>query len=120
MIDVIKVAEIVSGLAQIEENDGYSIMPTVSAACTEISDRLIKAEYSKDDRAVNAAVYLSFYRLLFYRILSQDAQTSFKAGDVTVSQSPSLVLEKAAVLRDEALLTAAPILNDTDFLFIKV
>ncbi len=120
MIDVIKVAKAVKRLMNIADDDNFSIIPTVTVACTELSDRLKSPEYADDERVVNAAVFLSYYRMVIKQLISDDAGTSFKAGDITISQSPSLATEKAAALRDDALLSAAPLLSDMEFVFEQV
>ena len=120
MIDVIKVAKAVKRLTNITDSQANELLPTVKGACTELSCRLKKDEYSKDFRAVNAAVYLSYYRLILRRIMIGDTPDCFKLGDITVTQSPSLILEKAAKLRDEAICQASCLLEDIDFIFRQV
>ena len=65
-------------------------------------------------------MYLSYYRIMLNAVLSGEYASSFKAGDITVTQTPALALENAARLRDEALISAAPLLRDTDFMFKQV
>lgn len=120
MIDVVKVAKAVRKIMKLSEDDTFDIMPTVSVACAQLTDRLKKAESSNDPRVINAAVYLSYYRLLLRNAAQDDTPASFKAGDVTISQSPALALKKASVLRDESIIAAAPLLEDMDFVFRQV
>lgn len=120
MIDVIKVAKAVKRLTNITDSQANELLPTVKGVCTELSGRLKKDEYAKDLRAVNAAVYLSYYRLILRQILLGDTTDYFKLGDITVTQSPSLILEKAAKLRDEAICQASCLLEDIDFMFRQV
>lgn len=120
MIDVVKVAKAVRKIMKLSQDDTFDIMPTVSVACAQLTDRLKKAESSNDPRVINAAVYLSYYRLLLRNAVQDDTPASFKAGDVTISQSPALALEKASVLRDESIIAAAPLLEDMDFVFRQV
>ncbi len=120
MIDVVKVAKAVRKIMKLTEEETFDVMPTVSVACAQLSDRLEKPEKASDPRVVNAAVYLSYYRLLLRNAAQDDTPTSFKAGDVTVSQSPALALSQAAALRDEAIIAAAPLLRDMDFVFRQV
>ena len=87
MIDVVKVAKAVRKIMNLSEDDTFDIMPTVSVACAQLTDRLKKAENSKDPRVINAAVFLSYYRLLLRNAAQDDTPTSFKAGDVTISLS---------------------------------
>ena len=60
MIDVVKVAKAVRKIMNLSEDDTFNIMPTVSVACAQLTDRLKKEENSKDPRVINAAVYLSY------------------------------------------------------------
>ncbi len=120
MIDAIKVAKAVKRLANASDSQANEFIPIVKGACTELSGRLKKEEYADDFRAVNAAVYLSYYRLILRQVLAGDSPDSFKIGDITVTQSPSLILEKAAKLRDDAICQASCLLEDIDFMFRQV
>ena len=120
MIDIIRVTKAVKKLAEIDDEAVFDIVPTVKTACAEISGRLKKEEYASDERVLNAAVCLSYYRVVLSKVLSGDIQTQFKAGDITVSQSPEIIVEKAAALRDEAMCAASPLIDDVDFIFRQV
>lgn len=120
MIDVVRVAKAVRKTMRLSQDETFDVIPTVSVACAQLSDRLENPKNASDQRVIDAAVYLSCYRLLLRNAAQDDTPTSFKAGDVTVSQSPALALEKAAALRDEAIIAAAPLLKDMDFVFRQV
>ncbi len=120
MIDVIKVAKAVKRLTNMPNSRVNELIPTVKGVCAELSGRLKKEEYADDFRAINAAVYLSYYRLVLRQILTGDYPDYFKLGDITVTQSPSLILEKAAKLRDDAVCGASCLLEDIDFIFRQV
>lgn len=120
MIDVIKVAKAVKRLTNVTDDQSDELFPTVRSVCSELTGRLKKDEYAADDRAVNAAVYLSYYRFILKQIVAGDFPDNFRAGDITVSQSPSLMLEKAAKLRDDAICQASALLEDLDFIFRQV
>ena len=47
MIDVVKVAKAVRKIMKLSEDDTFDIMPTVSVACAQLTDRLKKAEYPR-------------------------------------------------------------------------
>lgn len=51
---------------------------------------------------------------------TDEGVTSFKAGDVTVSISPAALAEQAEKEKTKAILAAAPLLKDDDFLFRQV
>ena len=120
MIDVIAVLSRVRHFSDVAGDEAFDITPVVAAACREMADRLVNDEAAADERIINACVYLSYYRLLLRAVLSGDITDTTKAGDITVSQSPSLRLEWAARMRDESLLAAYPLLKDTEFVFEQV
>lgn len=121
MIDVISVMQRVKNFGDIDgEHISFEIAPVIMSTCREIYGRLRDKNSDGDPRIVNACVYLSYYRLLLRAVLTGEITESTKAGDITVSQSPSLRLEWAANMRDEALLAAYPLLEDSDFVFEQV
>lgn len=120
MTQVVQAVKAVSRLLNSSEEERFDIIPYVRAACSEIGAKLKDKKDENDQRILNACVYLSYYRILLNCVLSGDCISSFKAGDITVSQSPSLALENAVRLRDDALIMAAPLLEDTDFMFKQV
>lgn len=120
MIDVIKVAKTVKRLINVTDDQTNNLLSTVRSVCVELSNRLKKDEYADDERAINAAVYLSYYRFILKQIVTGEFPEHFKAGDITVTQSPSLMLEKAAILRDDAICQASSLLEDLDFIFRQV
>lgn len=120
MIDIIRVLASVRQLFGYDADEAFDISPTVSLTCREISDRLLSPDSASDGRIFNACVYLSFYRILLRGVLTGEITDTVKAGDITVSQSPTLRLEWAARMRDEAMLAAYPLLDDTDFVFRQV
>ena len=121
MIDVISVMQRVKNFGDIdEEHISFEIAPVIISTCREMYSRLRDKNSDRDPRIVNACVYLSYYRLLLRAVLTGEITESTKAGDITVSQSPSLRLEGAAKMRDEALIAAYPLLEDSDFVFEQV
>lgn len=120
MIDVIKVAKSVKHLMELSDGDIDGIFPTAKSACAELSNRLKKEEYAKDERAINAAIYLCYYRYILKLIVTGEFPDRFKAGDLQVTQSPALMLERAAMLRDDAICQASALLEDFDFIFRQV
>lgn len=121
MIDVISVMQRVKNFGDVdEEHISFEIAPVIMSTCREMYSRLRDKNSDSDPRIVNACVYLSYYRLLLRAVLTGEITESTKAGDITISQSPSLRLEWAAKMRDEALIAAYPILDDSDFVFEQV
>ncbi|MEG0546121.1 MAG: hypothetical protein RR552_02925 [Oscillospiraceae bacterium] len=117
MIDAIRVADMMSKLYAVKSDDLSDALSIAKSSSNEIFDKLKDVKSEKDHRIIEAAAALSFYRYTLKKIMNDDAQTSFKAGDVTSSQSPSLMLQTAAIIRDEAFIKASSLLCDIDFLF---
>ena len=70
--------------------------------------------------AINAAAASVNYRLCVKKMNTDENVTSFKAGDVTVSISPSALIDRAEKEKSEAMLAALPLLNDDEFVFRQV
>ena len=77
------------------------------------------AEHS-DIRLINLAAATVNYRLCVKNIHSDEGITSFKAGDVTVSISPSALVEQAEKEKAAATMAALPLLKDDGFFFGQV
>ncbi len=120
MIDASRVTKAVSRLLGCTEEELFSYAPVIKAVCKEVFSKLAKPEYGSDSRVQNACTGLSVYRIVLARLLSGEENESFKVGDISVTQSPSLALERASVMRDELMLGAAELLKDDNFLFMKV
>lgn len=71
MIDVVKVAKAVRKIMNLSEDDTFDIMPTVSVACAQLTDRLKKAENSKESESYQCGGVLE---------LLQDSFTQCGAG----------------------------------------
>lgn len=97
-----------------------AVEPVCSSVCSEMTKRVRSEKDETNPAVINACAYLTFYRFTLLRGLSQEEFTSFKAGDITVSQNRNARLENAVKLRDEALLSASPYLKDIDFVFRTV
>ncbi len=102
------------------EEEGAAFGLSLCMTCLEeIRARLRDGADGNDARIERAAAGLAFYKLTLKRI-SEDGTASFKAGDVSVSQNPTELLAMAAIVRDEALAVAAPLLRDDLFLFRQI
>ena len=120
MINAVAVLKRVRNLSDIDDSEAFDTAPVVRAACKQIYERLKDKKSADDERIIEVCVYISYYRILLKKVLLGDVADSVKAGDLTISQSPSLKLEKAASMRDEAMLAAYPLLKDVDFVFKQV
>jgi hypothetical protein len=96
------------------------LMPLCSAAAAELEVRLRENADENDIRLINAAASSVNYRLCMKRMNTGEEITSFKAGDVSISVSPSALIEKAEKEKSEAMLLALPLLADNEFVFRQV
>ncbi|NLB36561.1 MAG: hypothetical protein GX824_04575 [Clostridiales bacterium] len=115
--------DVLTGLRQIialDEEGAALALPLCSMSLDEIKIRLRDGVSPEDIRVTKAAVGLAYYKLVVRRLAGEEAITSFKAGDVTVSKSSAAALEIAAKIRDESLVDALPLMKDEEFLFRQV
>ena len=102
------------------EGTDEELMPLCSAAAAELAVRVRPDADCADIRLSNAAAASVNYRLCIRNLSSDEGVTSFKAGDVTVSISPSALIERAEKEKTDAFLAALPLLNDDEFIFRQV
>lgn len=114
------VLENLKRLMPMEEEVIEKALPICSQCLEEIRENLRDDADENDKRIAVAAAGLAYYQLMIASISADDAVTSFRAGDVTVSKNPVAIMETAANIRDEALARAVPVLKDRDFLFRQV
>ncbi len=96
------------------------LFPLCISASKEITARLRDNAEKSDIRLINLAAAMVNYRLCVKNMSSEDGVTSFKAGDVTVSISPSALLEQAEKEKTSAFLSALPLFRDDEFFFGQV
>ena len=120
MVDTAKVTKAVCKQLKCTEEEIFDFVPVIKAACREVFGRLADKNTASDQRVINACIGLSFYRIVLLKLVSGEDAQSFKVGDISITQSPSLALERAAAMRDELMLGAAGLLKDDNFLFMKV
>ncbi len=119
MVDSWKVLAALRTNYNVEGTD-EELMPLCSAAAAELEVRLKDCKDCGDIRLFNAAAASVNYRLCFKKMSSEQEVTSFKAGDVTVSISPSALIERAEKEKSEAMLAVLPLLTDDEFVFRQV
>ncbi len=96
------------------------LAPLCTAAAREIMP-VIKPEAELSDiRLINLAAAIANHRLCIRNMHSEEAVTSFKAGDVSVSISPEALIEQAEKERAAATAAALPLLKDNGFFFGQV
>ncbi len=96
------------------------LTPLCASAAKELETRLRDDADCTDIRLVNAGAAMVNYRLCMRKSGTDEGVTSFKAGDVTVSVSPSAIIERAEKEKSEALISALPLLRDEGFVFRQV
>lgn len=96
------------------------LAPLCTAAAKEIIPVLKPTAQHSDIRLINLAAAMVNYRLCMRSLHSADGVTSFKAGDVTVSISPSALIEQAEKEKKAATVAALPLLRDEGFFFGQV
>lgn len=96
------------------------LAPLCAAAAKELEARIKDNADCTDIRLINACASMVNYRLCMRKSEGDEAVTSFKAGDVTVSISPSAVIERAEKEKSEAIIAALPLLRDEGFVFRQV
>ncbi len=119
LIDCWRVLSALRELYSYGETDA-ELIPICDASARELSARVKRTADCSDVRLVNAAAAMVNYRLCIKKLHSDGGVTSFKAGDVTVSISPAALAEQAEKDKTAAILAAAPLLRDDDFLFRQV
>lgn len=102
------------------EGTDEELAPLCAAAAKELEVRVRDNADCTDIRLINAGAAIVNYRLCVRKSGMDEEVTSFKAGDVTVSISPSAVIERAEKEKSEALIEALPLLKDEGFVFRQV
>ncbi|MCH5192267.1 MAG: hypothetical protein J1F23_08905 [Oscillospiraceae bacterium] len=120
MVNVWAVSAMLEDTDMLSPEDAKKALPFCTVACGELSKRLKKPCYEDEPAVIMACAGLALYKYTLSVNTAADDFTSFKAGDVTVSKSPALLAENAVRFRDEAIASAAPFLEDVDFVFEAV
>ncbi len=102
------------------EGADEELAPLCAAAAKELEARMRDNADCTDIRLINAGAAIVNYRLCMKKSGTDEGVTSFKAGDVTVSISPSAAIERAEKEKSEALMEALPLFRDEGFVFRQV
>lgn len=102
------------------EGTDEELAPLCAAAARELEVKMRKNADCADIRLINACAAIVNYRLCMKKSGTDEGVTSFKAGDVTVSVSPSAIIERAEKEKSEAMLAVLPLLEDDGFVFRQV
>lgn len=121
-----EVKDYLSHLTSWEENEEEKILSLCKASLNEITS-MLKADADRADaRIACAAAANAYYKLSLRRSFSssQEEFTSFKAGDVSITQGnqkqSEKILDKAEKLYHEALRSIIPLCQDNGFAFENV
>lgn len=119
-----EVKEYLGHLTVIEESAQEEVLDLCRTSLREIEARLKSDADRNDVRIASAAAALAFYKMLLKKTFScSDEITSFKAGDVSITQNTgdnSKQLEKAEKLYSEALKNIIPLCTDNSFAFENI
>ena len=113
------VINIITSLGLLSDDELDKIQSFCTAACQQIEPRLKGQEYSNHPTIIMVCASIALYNFLLINSTTEDF-SSFKAGDVTVTQNHQSRIENAVKFKNEALVSAAPYLTDIDFVFKAV
>ena len=119
MIDCLSILSALREYYSAEGTD-EELAPLCTAAAKEILTRIKPCAEHSDIRLINLAAATVNYRLCIRNMKGAEGVTSFKAGDVTVSISPSTLIEQAEKEKAAATVAALPLLKDDGFFFGQV
>ncbi len=120
MINVWSVSQLLEDTGVLTEDEVKKAMPFCLSACANLSKRLKDIKFEDEPAVITACAGLALYNYSLLQGSSAEDFSSFKAGDVTISRSPSAVFESAVKFRDESMLQATNYLTDVDFVFKAV
>ena len=119
MINPLSVIDIIVNLGLLSDDESEKIHPFCVVACEQIDARLKSPDYSENSAIFMVCAGIALYNFLLVNGTTEDF-SSFKAGDVTVTQNHQSRVENAVKFKNEALVSAAPYLTDIDFVFEAV
>ena len=120
MINVWSVSKLLEDTGILTEDETKKAMPFCLSACTMLSKRLKDVKFEDEPAVITACAGIALYNYTLLRSHSDENFESFKAGDITITKSPSASFENAVKFRDEAMLNATYYLTDVDFVFQAV
>ena len=120
MINVWSVSKLLEDTGILTEDEAKKAMPFCLSACAKLSKRLKDVKFEDEPAVITACAGIALYNYSLLRSHSDENFDSFKAGDITITKSPSASFENAVKFRDEAMLSATDYLTDVDFVFQAV
>ena len=119
MIDCLSILSALREYYSVQGTD-EELAPLCTAAAKEIMPRIKTGAEHSDIRLINLAAAIVNHRLCVRNLRSEEGVTSFKAGDVTITMSPSALIEQAEKEKSQAMMSALPLLKDDGFFFGQV
>ena len=119
-ISVWSVAKLLEDTGALTEEEVKQAMPFCLSACARLAGRLKDQKFCNEPAVINACAGIALYDYALLKNSSSEDFSSFKAGDVTISRSPSSSFENAVRFRDASMLNATEFLTDVDFIFRTV
>lgn len=119
MIDTSNVLGVICNSELISETEFQKIEPYCKVTCEQLSQRLKSEDYADVSAVIMACVGVTLYNFLLLNGTAEEF-SSFKAGDVTVTQNHQSRIENAVKFKNEALVSASSYLTDVDFIFEAV
>lgn len=116
MIKPQSVFESVKTLIDVPEEDEERITGLCNACAATLSRRLKEGFTGEEDEAVYACAAFTVYRYAIIKNCTDSSFEQLKAGDITVSRSPSALLESTEKLLADAL-SSAECFSDIGFVF---
>lgn len=120
-----EVKDYLSHLTEWEKNAEEEILALCKASLKEI-EAMLKPDADRTDvRIASAAAAVAYYKLTLKRSFSAENEeiTSFKAGDVSITQSSknnTKQLDKAEALYSKAFESIIPLCKDNSFAFENI
>ncbi len=107
-------------LIEIDDTEAEKLLPLCVVNLRRVMAQLNEKADKDDIRITEAAAALTYYDYSIKLSNQTDNITSFKAGDITVSQTSNSLTEHAEKIKKAALLELTPLMRDTSFIFMNV
>lgn len=104
-------------ITTLDADERAAVLPLCRSALQSLLPQCKSGTDPDDIRIARAAAAGAFYQWTLRSISQEQNVTSFKAGDVTISQSAAAALELAERIRKDAYIAVLPLLNDPYFIF---
>lgn len=88
--------------------------------CIQLENDILPKADRRDMRLIYLAAAKAYRKLVFRLIASEDEISSFRAGDVAITQNPTASAALTETILCDALQAAAPLLRDREFAFMRV